>query len=148
MSGESLTCPSSQPDMEGAQVLGVVERGPDGPQLAYVNAHVPVTDEVLDATGDVPPTLVYRFAGPCVERKCTHFDGERCQLAVRIAAGLSPAVDKLPPCAVRKTCRWYLQEGAAACGRCPQVVTQVMDRADPLFRIARPQAQHPATAAE
>lgn len=147
MSDQNLTCPSSQPDMDGAQVLGVVERGPDGPRVAYLNAHVPVTDDILASTGEVPPTLVFRFAAPCVAKKCTHFDGEKCQLAVRIAAGLRPAVDKLPPCAVRRTCRWYAQEGGAACGRCPQVVTTVMEEADPLYRIARPQPGN-AVAAE
>ncbi|MDU8927223.1 hypothetical protein RXV86_07490 [Alisedimentitalea sp. MJ-SS2] len=141
MTSDNRTCPSSQPDQEGAQVLGVVERGADGPALSYVNAHVPVTDEVLAATGEVPPTLIYRFAAPCVESKCKHFDGSKCQLAVRIAAGLAPTVDKLPPCAIRKTCRWYVQEGASACGRCPQVVTQVTDEEDPLFRIAQPDAE-------
>jgi hypothetical protein len=141
---DDLTCPSSQPDMAGAQVLGVVERGPDGPALSYVNAHVPVTDDLLATTGEVPPTLVFRFAAPCVASKCTHFDGTKCQLAVRIAAGLTPTVDKLPPCAIRKTCRWYLQEGAGACARCPRVVTQVTDEADPLYAIAQPDRERAA----
>ncbi len=122
-------------------MLGVVERGTNGPAVSYVNAHVPVTEKVLASTGEVPPTLVFRFAAPCVEKQCTHFDGTKCQLAVRIAAGLAAKVDKLPPCAIRKTCRWYVQEGAAACGRCPQVVTQVTDEADPLFRVAKPDTE-------
>lgn len=122
--------------MPGAQVLGVVQRGPDGPALSYANGRLPVTDEILQASGDVPPTLVYRFAAPCVASKCQHFDGARCQLARRIVEGLQPAVDKLPPCAIRKTCRWYAQEGAEACARCPHVVTRVMDSADPLYKIA------------
>jgi hypothetical protein len=125
--------------MEDAQVLGVVERGDDGQRLtSYVNAKVPVTDELLEATGPVPPTLVYRFAAGCVEKKCTHFDGQKCQLAVRIADGLEAQVAKLPPCAIRKTCRWYSQEGAAAWGRCPQVVTDVTDAQDPMYEIAKP----------
>jgi len=37
---------------------------------------------------------------------------------------LEPAADKLPPCVIRPTCRWYKQEGAAACHRCPQIVTK------------------------
>lgn len=125
-----LSCPSAQPEMPDAQVLGVVERGPEGPELTYVNAHVPVTPDLLEATGAVPPTHVLRFAAPCAESKCTHFEAGKCQLAVRIADGLSPRVDKLPPCAIRRTCRWYVQEGAAACHRCPQVVTR-MQEADP-----------------
>lgn len=136
MSDAPLTCPSAQPGMTGAQVLGVIERDGDAARLAYVNARVPVTDDLLAAAGDAPPTLVYRFAAPCAEKKCTHFDGAKCQLAVRIARGLAPAVDRLPPCAIRKTCRWYAQEGQPACARCPQVVTR-MERPDPaLLEIA------------
>jgi hypothetical protein len=33
-------------------------------------------------------------------------------------------VDALPACAIRPACRWWQQEGKAACQRCPQVVTQ------------------------
>ena len=132
----ALSCPSAQPDMAGAQVLGVVERGPEGPQLAYVAGEVPVTQGLLDATGPVPPTLVYRFAAPCAEKKCTHFDGAKCQLAVRIAEGLDPKVRRLPACAIRKTCRWFGQEGDAACHRCPQVVTQITEEDDPALDVA------------
>jgi hypothetical protein len=119
-------------------VIGVVEHGADGAQLAYVNGYVPVLDELIAATGPVPPTLVYRFAAPCASGRCIHFDGQNCQLAARIVEELMPRVEKLPACAIRKTCRWHMQEGAAACLRCPQVVTQVTERSDPLFRVAMP----------
>ena len=143
MTQPALTCPSAQPDMDGAQVLGVVGDGADGPALSYVNADLPVSPELLAATGPVPPTLIYRFAAPCVERKCTHFDGQKCRLAARVATQLDPVVDKLPPCAIRKTCRWHAQEGNAACARCPRVVTQVTSTADPMHQIAQPEAATP-----
>lgn len=131
------SCPSAQPDMPGAQVLGVVQRDDAGaPGLSYAAGHVPVTPEVLAATGPVPPTLVYRFAAPCAASKCGHFDGERCRLATRIAEGLAPRVDHLPACAIRRSCRWFDQEGARACHRCPQVVTQLVDADDPLHAVA------------
>lgn len=137
-----LSCPSAQPDMPGAQVLGVVERDAGGaPRLAYAAGHVPVTDAVLAATGPVPPTLVYRFAAGCAESKCQHFDGSACQLAARIARQLGPEVSALPACAIRKTCRWHAQEGAAACHRCPQVVTQLEDATGPMASVARPAAE-------
>lgn len=122
-----LACPSAQPDMEDAQILGVMEHGPNGTELAYAAGDVPVTPEALAATGDVPPTLVYRFAAPCATKACSHFDGAKCQLAARIVEGFEPVVDHLPPCAIRKTCRWYAQESGAACRRCPQVTTQIME---------------------
>jgi len=36
---------------------------------------------------------------------------------------LPPVVDSLPPCTIRKECRWFAQEGAAACMRCPEITT-------------------------
>ena len=131
-----LTCPSAQPEMQDAQVLGVVERDAAGVQLAYVNGHVPVSDTILQAVGDVPPTLVYRFAAPCAEKACTHFAEGKCQLAARVAEGLAPRVDRLPPCAIRKTCRWYAQEGRPACARCPQVVTRLENPDPHLLAVA------------
>ena len=107
--------------MQDAQVLGVVEPG----GVAYVAGHVPVTEEVLATAGPVPPTLVYRFAAPCVEGRCTHFSGGACQLARRVARMMEPVVDALPACAIRPTCRWHGQEGAAACHRCPDVTTRI-----------------------
>lgn len=135
---QPLKCPSAQPDMEGAQVLGVVEQDAGHSRLAYVAGELPVNDDLLQATGDLPPTLVYRFAAGCAEKKCQHFDGAECQLATRIARDLDPVVASLPVCAIRKTCRWHNQEGAAACHRCPGVVTQLTEPDDEMLRIARP----------
>lgn len=118
---EGLSCPSAQPGMAGAQVLGVVEAG----GLAYVGGHMPVTQALLDAAGPVPPTALFRFAAPCATHACTHFEGGACQLARRIARGMEPVVERLPACAIRPDCRWHAQEGAEACRRCPQVVTRI-----------------------
>ncbi len=40
---------------------------------------------------------------------------------------LPAVVDALPPCTIRKDCRWYAQEGAAACRRCPEITTVSYD---------------------
>jgi hypothetical protein len=138
VSGGSLTCPSAQPEMDDPQVIGVMEPGPDGRRLSYVNGHVPVTEEVLASTGDVPPTLVYRFAARCMESRCRHFDGARCGLALRMVEGLQPTVEKLPPCAIRRTCRWHAEAGDAACLRCSQVVTWIEDATPEIAEIVRP----------
>ncbi len=119
----SLDCPSAQPDMREPRVLGVLGGTPAEPRVAYLNARVEVTDELLNSTGNVPPTRVLRFAARCESSKCTHFDGTDCKLARRIVEGLPEVVDSLPPCTIRPNCRWHQQEGAAACRRCPQVIT-------------------------
>ena len=122
-SEQPLRCPSAQPDMPEAQILGVVRSDTDEPRIAYLNEYVPATADILAEAAPVLPGQVLRLAARCETAKCTHFDGERCQLAVRIVDMLAPVTDHLPPCMIRKTCRWYAQEGRAACLRCPQVLT-------------------------
>ncbi len=65
-----------------------------------------------------------------------HFDGTRCQLAVRIAKLLPEVVDSLPACNIRSDCRWFRQEGRAACLRCPQIVTGNAEADEILQRVA------------
>jgi len=120
---EPLRCPSAQSGMADALVLGVVAGSDDAPRVEYLNEHVPATQDVLDMAGPVWPGEVFRLAAQCETSKCTHYDGERCQLAVRIVAMLPEVTEQLPPCIIRQDCRWYRQEGRMACMRCPQIIT-------------------------
>jgi hypothetical protein len=122
--------------MAEPQVLGVMSGGADEPRLAYLNAHVPATPEILGLAGPLAPTEVFRLAARCEEKRCTHFDGTRCQLAVRIVQRLPEVTDALPPCAIRRTCRWHAQEGRAACLRCPQIVTTNVAADEELIEVA------------
>src|SRR5689334_7534029 len=119
----ALLCPSAQPEMEGSRVLGVVGGTAEAPQLAYLNEHLPVTQELLATAAPAKPLQVFRIAAKCEEKACCHFDGTRCQLATRIVQILPAVIESLPACLIRPTCRWYQQEGKAACMRCPQVIT-------------------------
>jgi hypothetical protein len=113
--------------------------GEDRPDLvAYLTRPEPVTDEVLALAAPFPPTTVFRFAAPCAESACVHFDGTDCRLAGRIVEHLSVAVDLLPACAVRSRCRWWQQEGRAACLRCPAVATNPLAAGDDLRKAAQP----------
>jgi hypothetical protein len=134
-------CPSAQPGMANCQVLGVLGEGQDGPRLSYLNQRLEVTDEVLALAAPAKPTQVFRFAATCEESKCTHFDGQDCQLAKRIVQIMPAVVSALPPCVVRANCRWYVQEGGNACFRCPQVSTLNTDPSDLLKVVAGPQQQ-------
>jgi hypothetical protein len=109
--------------MADARVLGVVSGEAGAPRLAYLNERVPASAELLAEAAPAEPGEVFRLAARCEQSRCTHFEGGRCQLAVRIVEGLAAVTDKLPPCIIRSTCRWYSQEGAQACYRCPQIVT-------------------------
>jgi hypothetical protein len=123
----SKLCPSAQPGMDNCRVLGVVQQDGPTPRLVYLNELLPATDDVLAMSAPLKPTEVYRLAATCAEHKCPHFDGADCRLATRIVQILPAVVEALPPCTIRKDCRWYSQEGAAACRRCPEVTTVSYD---------------------
>jgi hypothetical protein len=119
-----LLCPSAQPEMAGSIVFGVVRGTAEKPRLAYLVEPQPVAKELLELAAPVKPTEVFRIAAPCAGFACRHFDGTNCQLARRIVNVLPTVVATLPPCRLRPNCRWWRQEGRAACMRCPQIVTE------------------------
>jgi len=121
--GRECLCPSAQPGIPGAMAFGVVTGTPDKPRVAWLEQPVPVTEELLAWTAPVEPTEVLRIAAKCQEDACCHFDGTDCRLATRLVQLLPVAGEPLPACRIRPDCRWFLQEGRAACMRCPQVVT-------------------------
>lgn len=132
---EPLRCPSAQADMPGARILGVLSG--EGPaRLTYLREPVAPTPEILSYAAPVPPNEVFRFSAHCEEAKCVHFAGQRCQLAERIVDMMPEVADSLPPCIIRRTCRWHRQEGRAACVRCPQIMTSNPGADEDLRRVA------------
>ncbi len=123
----SKLCPSAQPGMDNCHVLGVVQHDGPKPLVLYLNKPLPATPDVLAMAAPLKPTEVFRLSGTCAEHACPHFDGADCQLATRVARMLPAVVDALPPCIIRKDCRWFSQEGGAACLRCPEVTTVTYD---------------------
>lgn len=132
----TLMCPSAQPGMENAIVLGVVLGTTDRPQLSFLKDALPATDSVLRLSQEVNPTEVFRFAATCATSACTHFDGKDCLLARRIVSLADASVERIPNCSIRSSCRWWMQEGKAACVRCPGIVTEVHTVTDDISRIA------------
>jgi hypothetical protein len=118
-----LLCPSAQPEQDGALLHGIVGGTPAEPLVSYLDAPQPVTPELLELAKPVRPTEVFRFAAPCAEGGCQHYDGSRCKLAQKLVRTLPAAVERLPRCRLRPRCRWFAEEGGAACMRCPVVVT-------------------------
>jgi hypothetical protein len=116
-------CPSAQPEWEGAVAFGVVDGTASEPRVKYINEAQPVTDELLALTAPVTAPEVFRFAASCLNGGCVHFQSNSCSLVSRVVNLLPKVVDSLPHCAIRAACRWWQQEGPAACHRCPQVVT-------------------------
>ena len=138
MQPPALLCPSALPEMPQGRLFGVVGGTATEPRLAYLDRTAPVTDDILALAAPVKPTEVFRLAAPCVESKCCHFDGRDCRLVTRIVQILPAVAESLPPCAIRKDCRWFQQEGKPACLRCPQVVTLNCAASEGMVRAAAP----------
>jgi hypothetical protein len=134
----SPLCPSARENQSNSVAFGIAAGTVEEPRVSYLPEIQPVTDELLALAEPVTPTEVFRFAAICVEQGCAHFDGTDCRLAQRIVKGLSEVTDTLPPCRIRQDCRWWLQEGKAACLRCPQVVTDNYSPSAIVAEVATP----------
>jgi hypothetical protein len=141
-------CPSDLPTMDGSVVFGVAGEGGRGELLGYLARTVPVTAEVLALAAPVEPTEIFRFAAPCAGHACGHFDGSNCLLAERLVRLLPPVADGLPACQLRPQCRWWQQEGKAACLRCPQIVSDVFEPSELLRVVADTAARTASPPAE
>lgn len=137
-----LTCPSAQPGLPGARIIGVVRRDGDGEgaeaRVRTLPRSLPVESLIHLVPAELRPTEVLRFGAPCAGGDCAHFDGAACGLARRIVARLPVVVDTLRPCTIRSTCRWFHQERGAACRRCPQVVTEPYESTALMAEVAEP----------
>lgn len=116
-------CPSAPPEQPGASIFGVAGGSVAGPRISYLRQPLPVVASVLELAEPADPREVFRAAAPCAESACQHFAQGECSLAARVAEFLPVVVDALPACPIRRDCRWFRQEGRAACERCPQIVT-------------------------
>lgn len=121
-------------------VIGVVGGTVDQPEMAYLKNPQAVTDDILKLAGPVNPAEVFRFAAPCACSGCGHFAAEeaQCRLVQKVVRWVPMAVDKLPECSIRPSCRWWQQEGRAACQRCPSVVTNNYQPSEEMRQAADP----------
>jgi hypothetical protein len=118
---DDLLCPSARPTPDS--VIFAVRTGADQDGVAYLDEPVPATADVLALAHPVDPMEVFRFGAPCAQSACVHFADARCTLGARVAEELPPVTDRLPACRLRARCRWFAEQGAEACRRCPLVIT-------------------------
>jgi hypothetical protein len=124
--------------MTGSVAFGVVGGTAEQPRVSWIEKPVPVTEDLLALTGPVPPTQVLRLAAPCQENACSHFDGADCRLATKLVQLIPAVTQSPPPCRIRPDCRWFVQEGRAACTVCPQIVTYSINPSEELAQAATP----------
>jgi hypothetical protein len=124
----------------GSGTCAVVPRTPDG-TVGFITPPLQIDEDFVQrAKQGRDPEKRFRFSGTCVESGCKQWTGSRCGVIDRVlAAGVTPPPvvasagtrASLPQCAIRSTCRWFAQSGAAACRVCPLIVTETSAVADP-----------------
>jgi hypothetical protein len=139
-------CPSARPEWDGAVAIGVVGGTADEPRVTPLERPLPVTAELLALAEPVEPTEVFRFAAPCACSGCQHYsdDDDRCALAAKVVAMIEPATERVPACDIRPRCRWFAEQGPAACRRCPIVITNDANPRPGLRAAADPAAALPS----
>lgn len=140
---ESITtqktlCPSARPELPESVVFGVIGGTVEKPHVTYLKQPQPITDDLIALSAPVTPTEVLRTAAPCAANGCQHYDGTNCRLAMRIVEQLPTVTEALPPCSIRRDCRWWQQEGKSACMRCPQVITDNYYASEQMRQAAAP----------
>lgn len=118
-------CPSAECS-SGNWLFGLV-RG-DG-TVGRLTPPVKIDKEFVDiANLGRDPQKRFRFVGDCVEKRCEHWNEKKCQIAKQIVTAIESDVAQEPirepqKCSFRPECRWFSQEGWAACGVCLHVIT-------------------------
>lgn len=115
-----LTCPSSH-CAPGNLLIGIVA---GDRSIVPVRAPLAVDETFVEQAHEAserPPEARFRFAGRCVTSACRQWSGSRCGIGDIVAAA-DPGSQPLQPCAIRPTCRWWAQNGPAACRGCTLVV--------------------------
>ena len=118
-------CPSA-PGTPGALLIGVVE---ENGRVANLGTPLPVDAGFLGVVAaNGPAERKFRFSSRCIEGHCSQWDGHGCGLINRVVGNVAAAnaleiPAALPRCAIRASCRWWRQRGAAACAVCPLVIT-------------------------
>jgi hypothetical protein len=115
-------CPNALP-VVGGLIIGVVNEQDEVtllPQPEVIDKEF--YDTVIQNTG---MDVQFRFSKPCIQGKCGHWTGHSCNVPGRVMQRVEArmvAEGTLPLCEIRPSCRWYTQEGPAACHICPIVI--------------------------
>jgi hypothetical protein len=137
---DRLSCPSAHPEHNATTVIGVVNKRDGVARVSMLPKAVSLEAVAGLIPESVPITEVLRLGGACVEQRCANFETGRCTLAGRIVARLPAVEERLFPCSLRPSCVWWRQEGAAACQRCPQIVTEPFKASAMMREVGAPPA--------
>jgi hypothetical protein len=118
-----VLCPSAKAE-PGAMLIGVL--GEDG-RVAHLATKLKIDENfIASASQHGPLEQRFRFSAPCQECKCVNWKNQTCRVVEQVfeltLKPQTPTANELPPCSIRKDCRWWLQSGKDACAVCSLVV--------------------------
>jgi len=127
---ENLLCPAAPPHWPDAKVWAIAAGTKDDPQIVPLPPEPWPPEWAAEALSVATPRELFRICGTCI--KCKQYwdptqagaqgDGA-CTLVQRVIANFPEK--PLQWCPIRSVCRWWAQEGAAACSVCPGIVTDL-----------------------
>lgn len=126
------SCPSSTCS-EGAILLGKVKK--DG-TVGFLETRLQLDAAAVENFRDAgDPEQHFRFSSTCAQSGCHQWSNGNCGVIKKV---LNAIGDEVPPdaptCLIRKTCRWYYQEGVQACYACSFIVADYT--ATPVVEVA------------
>ncbi|MGO4290217.1 hypothetical protein [Chitinophaga sp. RAB17] len=125
---EKFLCPSAR-CKTGSELLGM--RQEDG-TVAILPQTLPVDETFIQKVNESQVTAeqAFRFTNKCVEGACSQWTGKSCGVIEKLVTYLDsvPAKEDLPRCPIRKSCRWFHQQGNGACKICVFVITEVTEQ--------------------
>lgn len=122
---KNKTCPSALGQV-GSNLLGMVTTTGT---VGFFKDPIEVTQGFIDDAGDFENLeRRFRFSNRCVQSGCKQWTGKECGVIKAVLALDSiPLKKDLPYCSIRKSCRWYFQEGPVACNGCRYVITNISE---------------------
>ena len=123
---EGKCCPSSA-DWSVRYIIG--RRKEDG-TTQYAKKLVAAGPEVINHIQLVGDDYAYRFGGLCMQRECAHW-ADGCDLGVNVTkVAIEKKLKPRDPCAFKTLCRWFAENGSAACGGCTYVSRGIVSKVD------------------
>ena len=123
---EGKCCPSSA-DWSVRYVIG--RRKKDG-STQFAKELVHAGPEVIEHMRLVGDDYAYRFGGVCMQGDCAHW-ANGCDLGATVTkVAIEKKLKPRDPCAFKTLCRWFAENGAAACGGCTYVSRGIVSRID------------------
>src|SRR4051812_6355918 len=115
-------CPSAAAESRDARIFGLVLGAPGAPRVEYLVQPEQFAKAMESQLGGLHPGEVFRLTSPCVEARCHHYSGHHCRLGERVAKAQNGTAASLAACPIRGQCRWFAEQGGAACDPCSRVI--------------------------